>query len=120
MTPHLMSVTKRCIRSINIRSSITYPDPTCNSRPKSNGDRKGSTQRRPSKRLVFAHKSQLYIYPIKSFLPIEVNEATILECGLQYDRQYVLVHFPEDKAGELEVLTIKTKSNVRGPASSRS
>jgi uncharacterized protein YcbX len=55
---------------------------------------------------------QLYIYPIKSLLPIEVDEATITECGLQYDRQYVLVHFPEEKAGELKVLTIKTRSDV--------
>ncbi|KAA8895800.1 hypothetical protein FN846DRAFT_922072 [Sphaerosporella brunnea] len=55
---------------------------------------------------------KLYIYPIKSCLPIAVAEAAITECGLQYDRQYVLVDLPEGEAGELDVLTIKTRSEL--------
>jgi uncharacterized protein YcbX len=57
-------------------------------------------------------QSQIYIYPIKSLRGIAVEEATIMECGLQYDRQYVLVKFAEDKPNEPEVMTIKTNSEV--------
>ncbi|KAI5820739.1 hypothetical protein BZA77DRAFT_301574 [Pyronema omphalodes] len=56
--------------------------------------------------------SEIYIYPIKSLRGIAVEEATIMECGLQYDRQYVLVKFPEDNPNEPEVMTIKTNSEL--------
>jgi len=49
---------------------------------------------------------QLYIYPIKSLLPIPLTSATLGKHGFKYDREFLLIRLlPDDK---FEHLTIKT------------
>ncbi|KAJ2969366.1 hypothetical protein NQ176_g8701 [Zarea fungicola] len=52
---------------------------------------------------------RLFIYPVKSLLPVEVSYAEITPEGLRFDRQYILIKSPENSSGPiLEHLTIKT------------
>ena len=51
---------------------------------------------------------QLFIYPVKSLRPVEVNAAEITNEGLRFDRQYVLCRPPTEATGGLaEHITIK-------------
>lgn len=53
--------------------------------------------------------SQLFIYPIKSILPVEVALADITSEGFRFDRQYVVVKAPAvASSAPVEHLTIKT------------
>ncbi|KIY01554.1 uncharacterized protein Z520_03106 [Fonsecaea multimorphosa CBS 102226] len=61
---------------------------------------------------------QLFIYPVKSLLPIEVTEAEITSTGLKYDRSFILIKDTDvvDIEGSSslvqEHLTIKTLSKL--------
>ncbi|KAK7584651.1 hypothetical protein V3481_010980 [Fusarium oxysporum f. sp. vasinfectum] len=52
---------------------------------------------------------RLFIYPIKSLLPVEVTHAEVTREGFRFDRQYVLIKEPEnhDSSPFAEHLTIK-------------
>ncbi|GIZ47490.1 Mitochondrial amidoxime reducing component 2 [Cercospora beticola] len=51
---------------------------------------------------------RIFIYPVKSLRPVEVNAAEITNEGLRFDRQYVLVKPPtEETKGLAEHITIK-------------
>ncbi|KAK4501632.1 hypothetical protein PRZ48_007441 [Zasmidium cellare] len=51
---------------------------------------------------------RLFIYPVKSLRPVEVNAAEITNEGLRFDRQYVLVKLPTaETQGLAEHITIK-------------
>jgi uncharacterized protein len=54
-------------------------------------------------------EEQLFIYPIKSLLPVELSMAEITSEGFRFDRQYILVKEPgEHHTGLVEHITIKT------------
>ncbi|KAL7757393.1 hypothetical protein ACKLNR_011920 [Fusarium oxysporum f. sp. zingiberi] len=52
---------------------------------------------------------RLFIYPIKSLLPVEVTHAEVTREGFRFDRQYILIKEPEnhDSSPFAEHLTIK-------------
>ncbi|ENH62169.1 MOSC domain-containing protein 1, mitochondrial [Fusarium oxysporum f. sp. cubense race 1] len=52
---------------------------------------------------------RLFIYPIKSLLPVEVTHAEVTREGFRFDRQYILIKEPEnhDSSSFAEHLTIK-------------
>ena len=59
-------------------------------------------------RRTCAYHPQLFIYPVKSLLPVEVPYAEITSEGFRFDRQYILVKAPDDEShGPVEYLTIK-------------
>ncbi|KAH7196363.1 uncharacterized protein B0J16DRAFT_313 [Fusarium flagelliforme] len=50
---------------------------------------------------------RLFIYPIKSLLPVEVTYAEVTSEGFRFDRQYILIKEPVDPNQVAEHLTIK-------------
>ncbi|KAK4942737.1 hypothetical protein LTR10_017497 [Elasticomyces elasticus] len=44
------------------------------------------------------HIQRLFIYPIKSLLPVEVSSAEITSTGFRHDRQYILVKDPATRS----------------------
>lgn len=50
---------------------------------------------------------RLFIYPIKSLKPVEVQQVEITNEGLRFDRSFVLVYPPEDGELVAKHLTIK-------------
>ncbi|KAG7425052.1 Mitochondrial amidoxime-reducing component 1 [Fusarium oxysporum f. sp. raphani] len=51
---------------------------------------------------------RLFIYPIKSLLPVEVTYAEVTSEGFRFDRQYILIKEPDDHSSRVaEHLTIK-------------
>ncbi|KIW35260.1 hypothetical protein, variant [Cladophialophora immunda] len=64
------------------------------------------------------HIQRLFIYPIKSLLPVEVTEAEITSTGLNYDRSFILIKETDDVAADehtssvQEHLTIKSLSKL--------
>ncbi|KAK3192502.1 hypothetical protein K4F52_001301 [Lecanicillium sp. MT-2017a] len=50
---------------------------------------------------------RLFIYPIKSMLPVEVSMAEITSAGFRFDRQYAVVKTPTEGQRLVQHLTIK-------------
>ncbi|KAH9884844.1 hypothetical protein F4778DRAFT_761910 [Xylariomycetidae sp. FL2044] len=52
---------------------------------------------------------RLFIYPVKSILPVEVSIAEITNEGFRFDRQYLIIKAPQESSDNaVEHLTIKT------------
>lgn len=57
--------------------------------------------------------SRLFIYPIKSLIPVEVQFVTVTDTGLEHDRSFILIKDTEpNEDGLSEFLTIKTTSQL--------